>query len=734
MLVSTKLIKKSAERYKIGKDIAAKETKANLSEEELVKHVDKTIPDSVVKGNILGAKDNLIKRLELIESQAPEPAAFAFERAIGKNDSVYSNFVELIATTKQKVGRIVVKTGNKTQGYATGFMVSERLLLTNWHVFNKESDVADSEVQFFYEYDIFGRPLQPVSFRLKPADFFHSYQQLDYCFVAVEPMDVSGSMELSSVGYIFLDLAAGKLGDEEVELLNIIHHPGGDFKQLSIRENQFTKIMATTLWYKSDTAQGSSGSPVFNDQWQVVALHHMGVPDMTPDGKHYLDIDGKVIPEVNGKVDEVRIHWIANEGIRISVILKDVFKKFPDSSYINGLKKAPPLLTTKTLSSGINKPIPPQQEKNDTDMDTTTNNKIEISFPASLMDASGNVTININNRGGIAPLVTENKNVQPAINDGLNEVKKVDKENGVDFSACKGYLSSFMGVSIKLPLPQKTFQKQIAKLSNGKMELKYFKYSVLFNEVTKMPALSAINVEGNPSLRLDDSERSDDWLRDKRISIDTQLTDKFYAGSGFDKGHMSRFEDANWDNSEVEAFRNGIYTCFYTNACPQVPGLNRAGGIWGKLEKAILEKGVKKENGKLGRITVFNGPIFSEAKNRKFRGEIVPMEFFKIIVWRNDDNQVRATGFKLSQEDLVGDIKFTETFGIQEEAIDIDTNETFKEYQCSIKLLTKETKINFSALNKYDTYDKTNPQESLVINSKEELDKLISRNKKRRNK
>lgn len=183
MLVSTKLIKKSTERYKIGKDIAAKEQKINLSEEELVRHVDKTIPDSVVKGNLLGAEDNLVKRLELIEAHAPEPATFAFERAIGKNDSVYSNFVELIAATKQKVGRVVVKTGNKTQGYATGFMVSERLLLTNWHVFNNETDVADSEVQFFYEYDIFGRPLQPVSFRLKPLDFFYSYQPLDYCFV-----------------------------------------------------------------------------------------------------------------------------------------------------------------------------------------------------------------------------------------------------------------------------------------------------------------------------------------------------------------------------------------------------------------------------------------------------------------------------------------------------------------------------------------------------------------------
>ncbi len=731
MLVSIEQLNESINRYKEWEKKPAEEVVA-VAEEELVKNIDKAIPDNVIKGNMLGSQDNLAKRLELIEDKAPEPANFAFERAIGKNDSVYSNFVELIAGTKQKVGRITIKEGSRTIGFATGFMVSEKLLLTNWHVFNTKDDVADSEVQFFYEYDIFGRPMQSVSFKLKVADFFHSFRPLDYCLVAVEAIDVTGRVQLSSIGYIFLDPAPGKLGDEEIELLNIIHHPGGDYKQLSIRENKFTKIMPTTLWYQSDTAQGSSGSPVFNDQWQIVALHHMGVPDTTPDGKDYLDIDGKIIPKINGKVDETRIHWIANEGIRISVILKDVFTRFPDSAYINGLKKSPASPGSRPGVFDSNKPVDEQTTINDNDMSTPNNDKVEISFPASLMDATGNVTININNnRGGAVSPVTDDKKTGLSSSDNLNEIKKVDKENAVDFSDCRGYLPKFMGIEIKLPSPKKTLEKQIAKLSNGTTELKYFKYSVLFNTITKMPALSAINVEGDPDKRLDNSKRSDDWLRDRRIDIGVQLTDKFYAGSGFDKGHMSRFEDANWDDTEEKALRNGIYTCFYTNACPQVLTLNRGGGLWGKLEKAILEQGVKKEDGKLGRITVFNGPIFSTDKDRVFRGETIPMEFFKIVVWRNDDDDVKATAFKLSQEDLVKSIKFSESFNIREEAIDIDTNEKFKEYQCSIKSLTKETKIDFSGLDKYDTYDKANPNESILINSTEELETLIRENKKK---
>ena len=723
MLISTELIKKSVQRFNAVEQIKPGEKRGKLIEEELDKFVDEAIPEIVKKGNIVGDSDNLADRLQLIEDKAPEPAAFAFERAIGKNDSVYSNFIELIADTKQKVARVVIKEGSRTLGFATGFMVSERLLLTNWHVFNEKKDVMQSEAQFFYEYDVFGRPKQPVSFRLKPGDFFHSFEGLDYCLVAVEPVDVSGNIQLSSIGYIFLDPATGKLGDEDVELLNIIHHPGGDYKQLSIRENQFKKIMATTLWYKSDTAQGSSGSPVFNDQWQIVALHHMGVPSMSADGKNYLDIEGNIIPVVNGEVDETKVHWIANEGIRISVILKDLFSSYPDSDYIKGLKKQPVSPVAKTTLK-----IEDDKTGKKNNMDNTSKNDVHITFPASLLEASGQVIVSISNKQN-ETAVTADKKLIADLDAANTEIKKAYKENAVDFSHCKGYDPKFMGINIALPKPQATLAKDITKMSNGKTELKYFKYSVLFNEVMKMPALSAINVEGNPALRMDKSKRSDDWLRDKRIDISKQLTDKFYAGSGFDKGHMSRFEDANWDKTEEDALRNGIYTCFYTNACPQVPGLNRGGGVWGKLEKAILEKGVKKEKDSEGRITVFNGPIFS-SRSKRFRGEIIPMEYFKIIIWRNDDNQLRATAFKLSQEDLVSGIKFTEAAGLKFEAIDIDTNAQFKEYQCSIKSLTKATKINFKALEKYDTFDKTNVNESILISTEKELESLIMTNEK----
>ena len=83
-------------------------------------------------------------------------------------------------------------------------------------------------------------------------------------------------------------------------------------------ENQVTGMPEERfLHYQTDTAPGSSGSPVFNDQWEVVALHHSGVPRRNSEGK-ILTVDGRIW---TGSMGEHRIDWVANEGIRVVAII-----------------------------------------------------------------------------------------------------------------------------------------------------------------------------------------------------------------------------------------------------------------------------------------------------------------------------------------------------------------------------------------------------------------------------
>ena len=76
----------------------------------------------------------------------------------------------------------------------------------------------------------------------------------------------------------------------------IIQHPSGERKQLALRENQVVDVLDNFLHYRTDTSPGSSGSPVFNDQWEIVALHHSGVPKKDAQGR-ILTKDGYRTPD-----------------------------------------------------------------------------------------------------------------------------------------------------------------------------------------------------------------------------------------------------------------------------------------------------------------------------------------------------------------------------------------------------------------------------------------------------
>ncbi|MEP6848519.1 MAG: DNA/RNA non-specific endonuclease [Acidobacteriota bacterium] len=715
LLVSPEQIDQSAARYD-QPSIAAKQ------DEPESRGAEKSEPDAD-----LTVAENLEKRKEMLKTLDQEPVDFAFERAIGNNDSVYSNFCEFIMLAKRKVGRIVIKDGVRNLGCATGFMVSERLLLTNWHVFKNKEDSRESVVEFFYELDVLGNPKPdtPTTFKFRPDDFFHSDQQLDYCMVAVEPSDISAKLTLGEIGYHYLDPNLGKLGEEGKEKLNIIHHPDGDYKQLSIRENTFTKILDNTIWYETDTAPGSSGSPVYNDQWQVVALHHMGVPKRTADGKNYADRDGNAIPvDANGQVDAAKVVWLANEGIRISKVIEDVLKAFPNDELVLGLKKPSEPGSLPDASVTVTPPKkkdPAQQE--DKKMDNTSDS-VKISFPSSLIQSSGNINISISNRSrgdGSSGGVTMGVTGSVKTSDDLDEVKKLDIENSMDYSDCKGYQDNFLGTKIAIPKPKKSMLKFVAQpKSAGSSILKYYFFSTIHHSIRKMPMISAINVDGDPKKRIDLTVRKDVWLRDNRIDLEMQLDDKFYASSGFDKGHMSRREDADYGASEAEAKKHADLTCVYTNACPQVPKLNRSNrsGLWGKLEMVVLEKGAEKEVGKTSKISVFNGPIFDDENDRFFRGIQIPMAYWKIILWFNSNNELKATAFKLSQADLVGSIKF-------QEELDFNADAEFAPFQCSIASLEKATGLDLSQIEKIDTFTGVDPHESLKIDSEESLRNLV---------
>src|SRR5262245_7462058 len=145
-----------------------------------------------------------------------------------------------------------------------------------------------------------------------PAAFFVTDKSLDFSLVALK----GDLRKIAAYGWNGLSAAEGKI--IVGEYVTIIQHPSGERKQIALRENQIVDVLDNFLHYKTDTSPGSSGSPVFNDQWEIVALHHSGIPHKDSSGR-MLTRDGKVW---NAAMGEHAIHWVANEGVRISRILK----------------------------------------------------------------------------------------------------------------------------------------------------------------------------------------------------------------------------------------------------------------------------------------------------------------------------------------------------------------------------------------------------------------------------
>ncbi|WP_190558260.1 endonuclease [Trichocoleus sp. FACHB-262] len=243
---------------------------------------------------------------------------FSLERIIFKSDLMSINYLELGTQAARSVGRIRIQSSDRgIEGYGTGFMVSPKLLLTNHHVLPSHQLTSFSQIEFNYQDGTNGQPLHSVVFNLDPETFFLTDEHLDYTLVAVRD-EALNNLNLSEFGWNRLIEAEGKV--IVGEYVSIIQHPSGESKQLALRENQLIDVLEDFLHYQTDTAPGSSGSPVFNDQWEVVSLHHSGVPKRDRQGR-ILAIDGKIWTEDQG---EERVDWLANEGVRISRIIKHV--------------------------------------------------------------------------------------------------------------------------------------------------------------------------------------------------------------------------------------------------------------------------------------------------------------------------------------------------------------------------------------------------------------------------
>lgn len=261
---------------------------------------------------LLNTVDNIPDKLELNAQVAglkgwdfEVPDDVHLEKIIGKVSNLYKiSWLENAIQAAKSVCRIVCNDGSK----GTGFLIEGNYLITNNHVLPNESMAAGAEIEFNFEENVAGERKQKVTYKLDSSDFITSHHsKLDVTRVKV--LENPDAEPLSSWGY--LNVTNNKIPAKD-SAVTIIQHPSGRDKHIALTANKVIVVQEGRVLYTTDTEGGSSGSPVFDKDWNVVALHHAG---------RLLDRGGMKIKATGERVS-------ANEGI--------IFKHINDFLRENG--------------------------------------------------------------------------------------------------------------------------------------------------------------------------------------------------------------------------------------------------------------------------------------------------------------------------------------------------------------------------------------------------------------
>lgn len=239
----------------------------------------------------------------------------------GTGEWVTDAFIEQARLISRRVARLLVPRYSggilvhPVGGVGTGWLIAPGLLLTNHHVIEaRENEPPAPDADFkrqgentvlWFDYHREGQIEAQDLTAVSVAEVVVSNPQLDYTLLRLADGASLADRQQVAVMRERPELARGTR-------LNIIQCPGGGPLRYAIRNNFYVGLgqRPYQMRYLTDTLRGSSGAPVLDDTWQVVAMHH-----------GYKKVDPAPYQQEAGKHEVVKYH---NEGIVINDILHDM--------------------------------------------------------------------------------------------------------------------------------------------------------------------------------------------------------------------------------------------------------------------------------------------------------------------------------------------------------------------------------------------------------------------------
>ena len=582
--------------------------------------------------------------------EAPEPAK-VLERIINQPDLLGVRYLEGGVAAARSVGRIDVRDRPEhLDGYGTGSLVSPRLVLTNHHVLPDRDVAAASAIEFNYQDDIQGHELEPQVFAFDPDTFFLADEERDFALVALKAPP--GALDQFGSNPLIEAEGKGVIG----EYVTIVQHPRGLKKQVALRENKFVDIADPFVHYTTDTEPGSSGSPVFNDQWEVVALHHAGVP--APEHE-----------ETGGYI---------NEGILVRKIMEFVRQQDLDPGARALVDQLAQRESVPAAGQAVQPPATSQAVS--VAVDGVPAVVSEVTVPLEL-------TIQLRSPGTASAPVS-------LAQDGGAVAEKIEIDP--DYTDRKGYDPAFLGDgSQRVELPT-LGADQLDKVSiNSKANtepryvLPYHHYSVVMNKERRLAFFTAVNIDGTTSKRL--KREPDRWFFDPRIPAEDQTGEPVYEHNKLDRGHLVRRLDPAWGDSTALVKIANDDTFHFTNCTPQHKDFNRNKTRWAGIEDYVL----KHADNLHFKVSVFTGPVLA-ADDDKYRDVQLPRQFWKIVVMVKKGGALSATAYLLSQEELIAGLRAPVPADFSYGA--------YRTYQVALTRVQDLTRISFGTLPASDPF------------------------------
>lgn len=246
------------------------------------------------------------------------PDTDALEKVIVRQNSFLdvNTWRQGLGELENRVCRIELNLSDGSTTYGTGFLISANFLLTNHHVMKEVIEgeklkqagkvwARPQDVTLRFDYKVLaGSTVNPgVTYQLaddwlidcSPMSYWDDVpppkggdpepNELDFALLRLkgapgnEPVGINPQPGSPKRGWI--KLPEQEYGFPANSPLLILQHPKRAPLKLAFDTNAILSLNGnkTRVTYRTNTDHGSSGSPCFSLNWELVALHHAGDPD-----------------------------------------------------------------------------------------------------------------------------------------------------------------------------------------------------------------------------------------------------------------------------------------------------------------------------------------------------------------------------------------------------------------------------------------------------------------------